>query len=162
MAPLAYDDLPPGRVFDLGTVVVDREEMLAFNRRFDPQSFHVDERAAQDSIFGGLCASGWFTAALWMRCYVDAVLTRALSLGSPGGRELSWPAPVFPGDELHAQLEVLDGRVSRSRPSMGLVELLATMHRGEVCVLRAVFTGLFGVREPDQRAGPSSESTTSR
>ena len=70
-----FEDLPAGRRIALGSVVVDRDEMLAFNRRFDPQPFHVDEDAAKASLFGGLCASGWFTASLWMRCYVDALLS---------------------------------------------------------------------------------------
>src|ERR687895_1266049 len=103
---LAFEDFTPGRVFDLGTTVVDRDEMLAFARRFDPQPFHVDEEAGKASIFGGLTASGWFTAALWMRAYADRVLARAASLGSPGGEEIVWPAPVFAGDTLRATMEV--------------------------------------------------------
>jgi acyl dehydratase len=61
---LSFEDLTPERRFDLGSVTVERDEMLAFNRRFDPQPFHVDEEAARSSLFGGLCASGWFTASL--------------------------------------------------------------------------------------------------
>ena len=76
--------------------------MLAFARRFDPQPFHVDERAAAASLFGGLAASGWFTAGLWMRAYVDGILARADGLGSPGGEHIAWPAPVFAGDQLRA------------------------------------------------------------
>jgi acyl dehydratase len=78
---LSFEDFTPGRVFELGTAVVDHDEMLAFARRFDPQPFHVDEEAGKASIFGALAASGWFTAALWMRAYADAVLSRATSLG---------------------------------------------------------------------------------
>ena len=148
MAPeLAFEDFPPGRVFDLGTVVVDREEMVAFARRFDPQPFHVDEQAGKESVFGALAASGWFTAGLWMRTYVDAVLTRAAALGSPGGEEIAWPAPVFAGDELRASMEVVEARVSRSRPTMGLVKLRGWMHRGDEVVFRSTFTGMFGTRE---------------
>lgn len=152
VALIAFEDLPPGRVFDLGTVQVDHAEMLAFNRRFDPQPFHTDEEAAKESIFGALCASGWFTASLWMRCYADGVLREAASLGSPGGTEIAWPAPVFAGDELRAAMEVLGARVSRTRPAMGLVEVRATMHRADVCVFRATFTGLFAVRSATQPA----------
>ncbi len=143
---LCFEDLTPGRVFDLGTTVVDRDEMLAFARRFDPQPFHVDEQAGTASIFGGLAASGWFTASLWMRAYVDGVLTRAASLGSPGGEEIAWPAPVFAGDQLRASMEVLEARRSRSRPSLGLVKLRARMHRDDEVVFRSTFTGMFGVR----------------
>ena len=147
MPELAFEDFTPGRVFDLGTSVVDRDEMVAFARRFDPQPFHLDEDAARSSIFGGLVASGWFTAGLWMRAYADAVLNRATALGSPGGDELSWPAPVYPGDELHASMEVLGSRLSRSRPGLGLVRLRALMHRGDEVVFRSTFTGMYGTRD---------------
>ncbi|MDN5859831.1 MAG: acyl dehydratase, partial [Pseudonocardia sp.] len=95
MPDLFFEDLTAGRVFDLGTVTIDRDEMIAFARRFDPQPFHIDEQAGQESIFGRLAASGWYTSSLWMRAYVDHVLARAASLGSPGGDEVAWPAPVF-------------------------------------------------------------------
>ena len=147
MTALAFEDFTAGRVFELGTAVVDREEMLAFARRFDPQPFHVDDEAAKTSWFGALAASGWFTAGLWMRLYVDEVLNKATSLGSPGGEELSWPAPVFAGDELRASMEVVEARRSRSRPSLGLVKLRARMHRGDVLVYHSTFTGMFGTRE---------------
>ena len=143
---LYFEDLTPGRVFDLGAVVVDSDEMLAFARRFDPQPFHVDDDAGKASIFGALAASGWFTASLWMRTYVDGVLARAASLGSPGGEDIAWPAPVFAGDELRAAMEVLEARRSRSRPTMGLVKLRASLHRGDELVFRSVFTGMFGTR----------------
>jgi acyl dehydratase len=146
MAPapeLSFEDFTPGRVFDLGTTVVDRDEMVAFARRFDPQPFHLDEQAGKDSIFGGLIASGWFTAGLWMRAYADEVLSRAPALGSPGGESLTWPAPVFAGDELRASLEVLEARRSRSRPQLGLVRIRALLHRGQDVVFRSTFTGMF-------------------
>ena len=143
---LTFEDFTPGRVFDLGTTVVDHDEMVAFARRFDPQPFHVDEEAGKASIFRGLAASGWFTAGLWMRAYADGVLARATSLGSPGGEEIAWPAPVFAGDELRASVEVLEARRSRSRPDLGLVKLRARMHRGDDEVYRSTFTGMFGTR----------------
>jgi acyl dehydratase len=144
---LAYEDFTPGRVFDLGTTVVDGDEMLAFARRFDPQPFHVDEEAGAASIFGRLAASGWFTAALWMRAYVDGVLAHATSVGSPGGDEIRWPAPVFAGDELRASMEVLEARRSRSRPGLGLVRLRALLHRGDELVYTSTFTGMFSTRD---------------
>ena len=146
MTGLAFEDLTPGRVFDLGTTVVDRDEMVDFARRFDPQPFHVDPDAAAASLFGGLAASGWFTAGLWMRLYVDAVLSRATSLGSPGGEEIAWPAPVFAGDELRATMEVLGARRSASRPGLGLVRLRARLERAGTEVFRSTFTGMFGTR----------------
>jgi acyl dehydratase len=147
----AFEDLTPGDVIDLGETVVDRQEMLAFARRFDPQPFHLDEEAARHSIFGGLSASGWFTASLWMRAYVDHVLADSTSQGSPGGKELAWLAPVRADDVLRLQLEVLSARRSRSRPNLGLVEIVGSAHRrcqdaDDECVLRFTFVGMFGTR----------------
>jgi acyl dehydratase len=144
---LTYEDFTPGRCFDMGTTVVDGDEMVAFARRFDPQPFHVDDDAGAASIFGGLAASGWFTAGLWMRAYVDSVLARSASVGSPGGEEIRWPAPVFAGDELRASMEVLEARRSRSRPGLGLVRLRAFLHRGDEVVYRSTFTGMFATRD---------------
>jgi len=159
---VCFEDLPAGRRIALGAVVVDRDEMLAFNRRFDPQPFHVDEDAARASLFGGLCASGWFTASLWMRCYVDAVLSRSASMGSPGGDEIAWPAPVFAGDRLEAAMEIVAARVSASRPQLGLVTLTGTLTRadpgdgaGEDVVFRARFTGMFGRRDGAPASDPA-------
>lgn len=148
---IAFEDLTPGRVFELGEAVAEREEMIAFAKRYDPQPFHLDEAAASESLFGGLAASGWYTIGLWMRNYVDNLLAHSTAMGSPGGRELSWPAPVFAGDVLRCRLEVLTGRRSGSRPGMGIVEIRATAHRAEdgdaeQCVFSATFTALFGTR----------------
>ncbi|MEJ3656039.1 MaoC family dehydratase [Actinomycetes bacterium KLBMP 9759] len=144
MTGYTFADFTAGRVFDLGTIEVDGAEMLAFAERFDPQPFHVDEQAGKESHFGGLIASGWFTASLWMRAYADVVLNRSVSLGSPGGEELRWPAPVFAGDTLHATMEVLETRASRTKPWMGLVKLRGQAHRGDVLVFSSTFTGIFG------------------
>lgn len=147
MSTIAYEDLHPGSTFDLGKVEIDRGEMLDFARRFDPQPFHLDEEAGRRSALGGLCASGWYTASLWMRAYVDGVLADSTSQGSPGGTELSWQKPVFPGDVLHFGLEIVDRRVSRSKPGLGLVDMTGTADRGADRVLRFTFTGLFNTRE---------------
>lgn len=146
---VAYEDLVPGTVFDLGTTVVDGAEMVEFARRYDPQPFHLDPEAGR-RVFGGLAASGWLTAGLWMRAYVDGLLTRSSALGSPGGDEIAWPAPVFAGDLLRATMEVLEARVSRSRPEMGLITLRGLMTReGDGAVVyRSRFTGMFGLRNP--------------
>ena len=147
MATIAFEDLTPGTVIELGEVKVDREEMLAFNRRFDPQPFHLDDEAAKRTVLGRLCASGWFTVCLWMRAYVDGVLANSASQGSPGGRDLSWLVPVFPDDVLSMRLEVIGARRSRSRPGLGLVEFTGSAHRGEECVLKMTFTGMFSARD---------------
>ncbi|MFB9904730.1 MaoC/PaaZ C-terminal domain-containing protein [Allokutzneria oryzae] len=147
MATIAYEDLTPGTVIDLGEVVIDKTEMLAFNERFDPQPFHLDEVAGRNSVLGGLCASGWFTASLWMRQYVDHVLADSTSQGSPGGKDLSWAAPVFPDDVLRCQLEVISARRSRSRENLGLVEITGSALRDGERVMSFTFTGMFGTRD---------------
>jgi acyl dehydratase len=146
MATIAYEDLVPGRTIDLGKVEVDRDDMVAFARRFDPQPFHVDEEAARQSHFGGLCASGWYTISLWMRAYFDTVLLDSTSLGSPGGTELSWSAPVYAGDVLHFRLEIVSSRRSASKPRLGLVECMAIADKAGQQVMRLIFTGMFGTR----------------
>ncbi len=158
--PYAFEDFTPGTTIDLGTTLVDRDEMLAFARRFDPQPFHTDPVAAAASVLGGLCASGWFTCALWMRAYADTVLAGSTSQGSPGGSEIAWPAPVFPGETLRSSVQVLEVRRSSSRPTLGLVTIQG---RSAVCepaaragteVLRFTFVGMFGLRQPAEVPAP--------
>jgi acyl dehydratase len=149
MSQFVFEDFTGGRVFDLGTITVDGDEMIAFARRFDPQPFHLDPvAAASNPVLGKLCASGWFTASLWMRAWADGVLNHSTTLGSPGGNNLSWPAPVFAGDVLSARSGILGARVSRSKPELGLVDVLATLHRGDQPVFRAQFTTLFAAGVP--------------
>jgi acyl dehydratase len=143
---LHFEDLRPGMVFDLGEVTVDEAEMLAFARRFDPQPFHADPVAAVHSSFGGLIASGWFTAALWMRMYVDRVLADSTSQGSPGLSELRWLAPVRAGDVLHGRLTVLESLPSSTRQGRGTAVMRGEVLRDGVPVLRTTFRGLFGRR----------------
>ena len=143
---LAFEDFTSGRVFDLGTTVVDRDEMVAFARRFDPQPFHVDAVAAARTPFGGIIASGWFTASLFMRLYVDGVLADSASQGSPGLSELRWLAPVRAGDVLAGRLTVLESAPSASRPGRGTVVLRGELLRDGEPVLRTTFRGLFGRR----------------
>lgn len=141
-----FEDFRPGERFELGSVLVDEAEMLAFARRFDPQPFHVDPEAAVRTPFGGLIASGWYTVSLYMRMYVDAVLADSTSQGSPGLSELRWLQPVRAGDELRGTLAVLETSPSRTRPGRGTVVLRGELLRGPEPVLRLTFRGLFGRR----------------
>jgi acyl dehydratase len=119
---LHFEDFPVGKVRELGpTAPLTRDEIVAFARQYDPQRFHVDEDAARASAFGGLVASGWQTCGLAMRLYVDAVLSRAASQGSPGVEQVRWTRPVRPGDVLRLRVEVLEARPSASKPHLGLV-----------------------------------------
>jgi acyl dehydratase len=106
---------------------VEREAVLAFARAFDPQPFHLDDDAARESLFGGLCASGWHTCAMTMRMMCDGFLLDAASLGSPGIDALRWLKPVFPGDTLRVRMEVQQARVMGSRPQVGLIRALWTV-----------------------------------
>lgn len=116
------EDFHPGDVHELGTVTVTAEEILEFGKRYDPQPFHIDPAAAELSPFGGLVASGWLTASLFMRCYVDSVLSESACCGSPGIDELRYLRPVRPGDVLTARLTVLGSRPSLSQPDRGILQ----------------------------------------
>ena len=121
MTDLYFEDFAAGQEFDLGRRQVTREEIVEFARAYDPQPFHVDEAAADTSIYGGLIASGWQTCSVYMRLLVDGLLHRVASMGAPGVDELRWLGPVRPGDSLSAILRVDGVRASRSRPDRGFV-----------------------------------------
>lgn len=146
-----FEDFQVGESVELGSTRVTAEEIVAFARQFDPQPFHLDPERAKESLFGGLVASGWHTAALYMRLLADGLLNDTPSLGSPGVDELRWLQPVRPGDTLRARFTVLECRPSRSRPGMGIVR-----SRGEVwnqhdeMVMSLVSIGFFGRRGPDE------------
>jgi acyl dehydratase len=117
-----WEDFKPGDTFPMGERAIDRDEVMAFARQFDPQPFHIDEAAAERSIYGGLIASGWHTVAMVMRMMCDSYLNQSASLGSPGVDNVRWLKPVRPGDTIRAQRTVLESRASQSRPEMGLVK----------------------------------------
>lgn len=134
-----FEDFAAGQVYDLGTVRVTRDEIVAFATQFDPQPFHVDEAAAAESAFGGLVASGWHTISLWMRLYVDGLLADTASMGSPGVEEIRWLAPVRPGDELHGTAEILEASPSASSPIRGTLRLRCELSNQDgVTVMRMV------------------------
>ena len=118
---LWFEDYVPGAVHNLGLVVVDEQEVIAFAQQFDPQPFHLDKERAEKSTFEGLIASGWHTACMAMRLICDNYLSEVSSEGSPGIDELRWLRPVRPGDQLSVRVTILDARRSRSRPERGIV-----------------------------------------
>ena len=120
------EDFAVGQTFGSGRRRVDGERALAFAAEFDPQPFHLDEAAARRSIFGGLTVSGWYTAAATMRLLVESELEPAGGIVGAGLDELRWLRPVRPGDELHAECEVIEVRPSKSRPEQGLIKLRTT------------------------------------
>ena len=121
MATLLYlDDLAVGQKYATGTAMLTAADIKAFAIQFDPQPFHLDEAAARNSLFGRLAASGWHTGAVSMRLLVQGEMRIAGGLIGLGG-ELSWPRAVYAGDTLHVESEVLDIRVSASKPDRGIV-----------------------------------------
>ena len=125
-APLYYEDLAVGQTFGTGAFMVEPDMIKAFAAEFDPQPFHLDQDAARASLFGGLVASGWHTAALTMRLLVAGELRIAGGLIGLGAEELRWPRPVRPGDVLRVESEVLGLRPSESHPGRGLVRVRNT------------------------------------
>ncbi|MGB6538642.1 MAG: MaoC family dehydratase [Xanthobacteraceae bacterium] len=129
MSAIYYlEDFVVGQVFPGGRTRIDAEQIKAFARQFDPQPFHLDEEAAQKSVFGGLAASGWHTAALTMRLMADGEFKPAGGIIGVGFDELSWQRPVRPGDQLRAESEILEVRPSKSRPDRGLIRVRTTTY----------------------------------
>jgi acyl dehydratase len=141
---LFWEDFPVGQVREFGQFEVSREAVLAFARQFDPQPFHLDDAAAEASLFGRLSASGWHTCAMAMRMMCDGYLLESASLGSPGIEKLNWLKPVYPGDVLHLRVEVLEARPMTSRPSVGLVRSRTTvLNQNDDAVLSMEGVGMF-------------------
>jgi acyl dehydratase len=120
------EDFAVGQTFGSGRLRIDKERVLAFAAEFDPQPFHLDEAEARGSIFGGLAASGWHTAAVTMRLMIETELKPAGGFVGAGLDECRWPRPVRPGDELRVECEVIEVRPSKSRPEQGLIKLRTT------------------------------------
>ena len=136
--PLRYfEDFFPGQEFSFGPHTVMRAEIVAFAAEFDPQPFHLDESAAADTMLGGLAASGWHTAALFMRMMALGWLNESASMGSPGVDSLKWLRPVRPGDVLSGRSIVVGVRASRSRPDRGFVQFRHEVanSRGDIVML---------------------------
>jgi acyl dehydratase len=122
---LYFHNFDIGASFAAGPVEVTAAEIKAFASRFDPQPFHTDEKAAQDSFFQGLAASGWHTAALTMRLMVQALPVSGGLIGA-GVDEIRWPRATRPGDLLRIEIEVIERRLMKSRENTGLVKLRTT------------------------------------
>ena len=126
MEQLHLEDLRAGQRFESGTYAMEAPRIKAFAAEFDPQPFHMDESAAQVSIFKGLAASGWHTAAVAMRLLVTGGLPFANGIVGLGG-EIAWPRPTRPGDILHVESEIVEITPSRSKPHQGIVTVRGTM-----------------------------------
>ena len=150
---LTFEDFPPGHFGTFGPRRVTRDEILAFAAEFDPQPMHLDEEAASKSMLKGLSASGWHLCSITMRMMFDGFIGRTASLGSPGVDELRWLAPLRPGDDLMLDIEVVEARVSRSRPTTGIVTLKAVARNAAGQVLCEMVSPIIVAR----RAGAMAE-----
>jgi acyl dehydratase len=153
------EDFAVGQTFGSGRLRIDRERTLAFAAEFDPQPFHLDEAAARRSIFGGLTASGWYTAAVTMRLLVETELKPAGGIIGAGLDECRFPRPVHPGDELRVECEVIEVRPSKSRPEQGLIKLrTTTLNQDDEAVLVHVANLVVPRRKhtrPEQQLSPN-------
>jgi len=133
MAERFFESLKKGDRFKSGTYEVNEEQIISFAREFDPQPFHLDPVVARQTMFEGLFASGWHTAAITMRLFVQTLNFAEGAIGL-GVDELRWPTAVRPGDILQVETEIVDLRESRSKPSHGIIRLrnVTTNQRGEV------------------------------
>lgn len=145
-----FEDLTVGARASFGTYQVTREEVMDFARKFDPQPFHLSDEAAAETHFGRLSASGWHTCAMTMAMLVENLkANRQAGLGSPGIDELRWLRPVYPGDTLRCESELIEKRVSQSRPDMGIFKSRMTvLNQDDVPVMTMISNGLIRVRAP--------------
>ena len=155
-----FEDLEVGAKASFGHYVVTRDEVVEFARKYDPQPFHLSDEAAAQTHFGRLSASGWHTCAMTMAMLVENLkANRQAGLGSPGIDQLRWLRPVYPGDTLRCETELLEKRRSESRPGMGIFKSrLTVFNQDGVAVMTMVSNGLIRTREPTGApvSGPDS------
>jgi acyl dehydratase len=145
-----YEDMVVGKVHRFGAYEVTREEVIAFATKFDPQPFHLDDAAAAQTHFGRLSASGWHTCSMTMSMIVAQHKTSGhQGLGSPGIDELRWLRPVYPGDTLNVETEVLEKRRSQSKPDRGVFKTATRVFNQDgVMVLSMTSRAMVRTRDP--------------
>lgn len=143
-----FEDLEVGTKAAFGRYEVTREEVIEFAGKYDPQPFHLSDEAAAQTHFGRISASGWHTCAMVMRMLVDNITERKQAgLGSPGQDELRWHRPVYPGDVLRVETELLEKTPSRSRPEMGSFRsIVQVFNQDDQVVMSFKSIGLIRVR----------------
>jgi acyl dehydratase len=143
-----FEDILVGKKSSFGSYFVSREEVLAFASKYDPQPFHLSDEAAAQTHFGRISASGWHTCAMVMSMLVENLTaTQQAGLGSPGLDELRWLKPVYPGDTLRCETEVLEKNPSRSRPEMGSFRSkMMIYNQDDVAVMTFISIGLIRTR----------------
>lgn len=140
---IPFERFEIGQVQEFGAYEVTKEEIIEFASKYDAQFFHLDEEAAKESLFGGLCASGWHTCAMTMAMMVENLDKNGRSLGSPGVDMLRWLKPVYPGEVLSVRMEVLELTPSKSKP-IGFVKSKVTVSNQDgVPVMEFISNGIF-------------------
>ena len=131
-----FEDYVAGSVYEFGPIKVERGQVISFAQQFDPQEFHTDPESAKNTEFGGLIASGWQTACLTMRLFIEHYISKVASLGSPGVDEIRWKIPVRPGDELSIRVTVLKTKRSKTKPDRGIIHsFIETMNQNKEVVM---------------------------
>ncbi|MBX7457295.1 MaoC family dehydratase [Qipengyuania sp. 1NDH17] len=145
-----YEDLEIGMTRSFGGYEVTREEVIEFASKYDPQPFHLDDDIAAQTHFGRISASGWHTCSMTMRMMVDNMMNeKSAGLGSPGVDQLRWKKPVYPGDTLRCETEILEKRRSASRPEMGIFKSrIRTFNQHDEMVLEMISNALIRTRDP--------------
>ncbi|MGE5953180.1 MAG: MaoC family dehydratase [Qipengyuania vulgaris] len=146
-----YEDIAVGTKSSFGHYEVTREEVMDFASKYDPQPFHLDDQAAAQTHFGRLSASGWHTCSMTMAMMVENMKgEKSAGLGSPGVDQLRWKKPVYPGDTLRCETEIIEKRRSASRPEMGIFKShIRTFNQHDDVVLEMVSNGLIRTRDPE-------------
>jgi acyl dehydratase len=148
--PMYLEDLSVGQTFRSATASVDTDQIRQFAAQFDPQPFHLDETAGRESLFGGLVASGWHTAALTMRLMVQGEFRVVGGLVGAGVESIRWPRPVRPGDVLRVESEIVEIRTSKSNPDRGTVRVQSTTFNQHNQAVMSQVAFVIVPRRPDQ------------
>ena len=148
MALRYLEDFEVGQTFSSQNIRIDADRIKSFAAEFDPQPFHLDEKAAIDSIFGGLAASGWHTASITMKLMVESDLKIAGGIVGTSFEELRWSRPVRPGDVLRVESEVLEIRALQSRPDQGVSKVKNTTLNQNDEPVQVLVGNLFVLRRP--------------
>lgn len=145
---LAFEDFKPGHFGLFGPLRVSREDLIAFASEYDPQPMHLDEEAGRQSMLEGLGGSGWHLCALMGKMFVEGFVLDSTSMGSPGIDELRWLSPLRPDTDLTLSVDVIETRISQSKPDRGLVKFrFAIIDAGDITLMTAMLTIFFGRRQ---------------
>lgn len=151
-----YEDFAPGQSYELGSATVDAADITEFAKRWDPQSLHLDAEQAENGPYRGLITSGWHTAAIFMRLYVEHLLNDSSCVGSPGVDDLRWLAPVRPGDTLTASAHIETVHASRTHPERGTVRPRCELRNQHGDVVLRMYLNTLLLRRP---TAPDDDST---